>query len=319
MIELVPYQDSSRVDWDGLVERSRNGFFQFRRAFLEYHSDRFPDRSYLAYEKGRCVAVLPGHLNGADGWATHLGLSHGGFVLAPETRLPQLEELFGQLHASLREQGIRTVRYKAMPWWLQREPAQDDIYLLQSRFQARRQALWLNTLISLDADLSLSKRRRDAHRAQAEGVEIAASRDWEGFWDILAQRLSERHAVKPVHSCDEIRLLAGRFPEQIKLWCVLEHGRIRAGMVGFLYGGTFHVQYSATDARGRELRALDLLALHLIDRARPGHRWFSFGTSCEDGGAVLNGGLLAWKEGFAGHGAVYEEFAYDVPGDDRHA
>jgi Acetyltransferase (GNAT) domain len=319
MIELVPYQDSMKADWDGLVERSRNGIFQLKRDFMEYHCDRFPDRSYAAFDKGRCVAVLAGHRNGPDGWASHLGLSHGGFVLAPEIRLAHLRSFFDQLHADLRMQGIGNVRYKAMPWWLQREPAQDDLYLLQGTWNARRQSVWLNTLISLDGDLSLAKRRRDAHKAQVEGVEIEASQDWEGFWEILTQRLSERHAVKPVHSCEEIRLLANRFPDNIRLWCVQEHGTIRAGMVGFLYGNTFHVQYSATDVRGRELRALDLLALHLIDHASSDHRWFSFGTSCEDGGSVLNEGLLTWKEGFAGHGAIYEEFAYDVPGVDHHA
>jgi hypothetical protein len=234
-------------------------------------------------------------------------------VLAPELRLEHLQELFAQLHAHLRSRGIRRVRYKAVPWWLQKEPAQDDLYLLQERYGARRVAFWLNTLIALDCDLSLAKRRRDAHKALHAGIEICASQEWEAFWEILAARLRERHGVDPVHSLEEIRLLSGRFPEEIRLWCVREGGKVRAGAVGFLYRDVLHVQYSATDARGRQLRALDALILHLIDEFRGHRRFLSFGTSCEEGGTVLNSSLLAWKEGFAGHGAVYEEFAYAVP------
>ena len=313
MIELVPWTPSLRDDWDALVDSSRNGIFQFHRDYLEYHSDRFEEVSFLAYEKSRCVAVLPGHRDGATGWATHRGLSHGGLVVSPGIGTASIEEVFRLLHANLRDRGFRSARYRPVPWWLHREASQEDLWILE-RAGARRSGLWLTTLVELPRARIPAKRRRDARRAHE--LVLGESDDWDPFWAALATRLGERHGVRPVHTVDEIRLLQSRFPDSIRLFSAAEGGTLVAGIVAFLYGDTFHLQYSATTARGRELRALDALVLERIDAISGSFRRLSFGTSCEQAGEILNHGLLDWKEGFAGHGAVYEELSYEIPAGD---
>jgi hypothetical protein len=41
MIEVRRYEPSYQVIWDAFIQRSKNGTFLLRRAFMDYHSDRF--------------------------------------------------------------------------------------------------------------------------------------------------------------------------------------------------------------------------------------------------------------------------------------
>jgi hypothetical protein len=311
-MEAVAYQPSLKTAWDEVLDHSRNGLFLFRREFMEYHADRFQDLSYLFFEAGKPVELVAGHLDGPSGWATHRGLTHGGIVVG-DARTPDTQAMFHALHGDLRQRSISRVRYKALPWWLQTAPAQEDLWILE-RLGARREALWLNTLVDLDSQPKVSTlRKRGASKAGQAGIAISQGDHWDAFWPVLTQRLASRHDVKPVHSVDEIRLLAGRFPDKIRLWCALDGDEVLAGIVGFLFDTTLHVQYSAASDRGRDIGALDLLALSLSERNPSRAKWLSFGTSCEQGGQILNEGLLAWKEGFGGHGAVYDDLSYDLP------
>jgi len=312
-MEAVAYQPSLKGDWDSVLDRSRNGLFLFRREFMEYHADRFQDLSFLFHDEGKPVGLAAGHLDGESGWATHRGLTHGGIVTVSDTRTPDLQAMFDALHAALRQRGIGRVRYKPLPWWLQTAPAQEDLWILD-RLGARREALWLNTLVDLQTRQKVSSlRKRGAAKARQSGIVVSENNRWDAFWPVLAHRLASRHGVKPVHSVDEIRLLANRFPDKIRLWCAMDGDEVLAGIVGFLFETTFHVQYSAASDRGRDAGALDLLALSLVEQNPSNAKWLSFGTSCEQGGQILNDGLLAWKEGFGGHGAVYDDVSYDLP------
>jgi len=312
-MEALAYQPSLKGHWDSVLDRSRNGLFLFRREFMEYHSDRFQDLSYVFLHDGKPVGLVVGHLDGPDGWATHRGLTHGGIVALSETRTPDLQSMFDALHNALRQRNISRVRYKPLPWWLQTSPAQEDLWILD-RLGAKREALWLNTLVDLQGSQKVSSlRKRGAAKARQTGIVVCEGDLWEKFWPVLEHRLASRHGVKPVHTLDEIRLLAGRFPDKIRLWCATDGDEVLAGIAGFLFDTTFHVQYSAASDRGRDAGALDLLALSLIEQNPSNAKWLSFGTSCEQGGQILNEGLLAWKEGFGGHGAVYDDVSYDLP------
>lgn len=312
-MEALAYQPSLKGHWDTVLDRSRNGLFLFRREFMEYHSDRFQDLSYVFLHDGKPMGLVAGHLDGPDSWATHRGLTHGGIVALSETRTPDLQSMFDALHVALRQRNISRVRYKPLPWWLQTSPAQEDLWILD-RLGSKREALWLNTLVDLQGSQKLSSlRKRGAAKARQTGIVVCEGDLWESFWPVLEHRLASRHGVKPVHTLDEIRLLAGRFPDKIRLWCATDGDEVLAGVVGFLFDTTFHVQYSAASDRGRDAGALDLLALSLVEQNPSNAKWLSFGTSCEQGGQILNEGLLAWKEGFGGHGAVYDDVSYDLP------
>ena len=82
-IEVVRYDPGQRAAWDQLLGQSKNGLFLFQRDYMEYHADRFPDFSAIAYLDGKPVMLCPASLDHDDGIAdSHPGLTFGGFVLA---------------------------------------------------------------------------------------------------------------------------------------------------------------------------------------------------------------------------------------------
>ena len=70
-----------------------------------------------------------------------------------------------------------------------------------------------------------------------------------------------------------------------------------------------HVQYGHATPRGKDVGALDLLYLNLIDRYREkGFAYLDFGNSNEQEGRYLNENLIAQKEGCGGRSVVYRMF-----------
>lgn len=312
-MEAVPYTPELAETWDRLVDGARNGHFQWKRGYLDYHLDRFPGRSYLFRDGDRWFGGVAGHDWGEHGWASHRGLTFGGFFLAPETRTPQVRDMFNALHARLREAGKTVVRWRPLPWFHAREPSEEDRYFL-FRLDARLVSRTLGTLVAPERLELSDKRRRDFAKIRRAGLRVERRHDWENFWPVLERNLQDRHGVRSVHTLDEIRLLATRFPREIELQGALLHDRWLGGLVLHRTPETLHIQYSAATDEGRANGVPYLLALEAGQSARGTSRWLSFGNSCEQGGLVLNDGLLAYKERFGGHGAVYEEYEYEPAG-----
>ena len=67
-----------------------------------------------------------------------------------------------------------------------------------------------------------------------------------------------------------------------------------------------HVQYIAASPLGKKQGALDLLFQQLICERYAHKRYFDFGISTEQGGQILNEGLLFQKEGFGARAILYD-------------
>jgi len=63
MIELIEYKHNLKSNWDELVLSSKNGTFLFLRDYMDYHSDRFYDNSYIVLRKGKIEGIIPGNIN----------------------------------------------------------------------------------------------------------------------------------------------------------------------------------------------------------------------------------------------------------------
>lgn len=295
-VAVTPYEPAQAAAWDAFVERSPNGLMLFRRGYMDYHADRFTDASLWLSEGGRPVAVLPASRDG-DTVVSHGGLTFGGLVLAPETRLATVGEAVAALCDHARAAGLRSLVYKQTPAFLSDPLTSPDDYALH-----RAGATLLRVEPNLVVDLASrpppqERRLRSARRAHRLGVEVRSSDDLAAFWQILEPVLA-RHGVRPVHSVAEIELLRARFPEEITLRAAYLDGTMVAGSVLYRYGHALHSQYSAAADAGRDAGALDLVFTSLLDELQAPMRWLSFGISSEQGGAILNEGLTAWKEGF---------------------
>lgn len=311
-LDIQRYTPEQQTAWDELVNHSSAPTFLFLRDYMEYHADRFDDYSLMIYEGNKLLALLPASRHNNE-VVSHGGLTYGGFVTTMAITSQRLLEIFETVAQHMRGEGITAWHYKPMPHIYHQFPQEAELYAL-FRMGAVRTACNLSSAISLSTPVRYAElRRRGIKRAQQNGIVITESNhDYGPFWDILTQCLHDRHGVTPVHTLAEISMLHSRFPRNIRLYTATKDGRVVAGCVMYYTGTVAHAQYISASPEGRECGALDLLFSHLIEREYQGYLYFDFGISTEEGGHILNTGLLSQKEGFGARGVIYESYRIDL-------
>ncbi|MBO5702974.1 MAG: GNAT family N-acetyltransferase, partial [Bacteroidaceae bacterium] len=312
-ITLMRYQPHMKQTWDAFVAQSRNGTFLLQRDFMDYHADRFTDHSLLFYADRRLLAVLPAEEAG-EVLSTHRGLTYGGFITSASVTASQMLAMMRCLLDYLREQtSLRRLVYSPVPTFYASYPCEEDRYAL-FRHGAQRTQCKLTSIIPLANPLPFSTlRRRKIKVFEQASLMIKENEDWSAFWAVLTQNLQERHQVKPVHCLDEILRLHAAFPDHIRLHQVFSaEGEPLGGAVVFETDRVAHVQYIASTESGRALGVLDGLFAQLITQRYAHKTYFDFGVSVEQGGWVLNEGLIHQKEGFGARAAIYETYEVRV-------
>lgn len=311
-ITVVRYTPSHRAVWDSFVAGCKNATFLFERGYIDYNP-RFTDHSLLFYKGSELVALLPACLCG-DVLASHGGLTYGGFLYGCNVGTEQMLALFDALFGYLRlNTTVKKVVYTPVPHIYATYPAEEDLYALY-RCNAQLVARRVSSVVWQPRALPFSTlRKRKVKRAAGRGFTIHEDCNYAAFWAVLAENLRKEHAAVPVHSLAEIELLASRFPHNIKLYRVADAaGNTVAGTVLYVTERVVRVQYIGSVQAGREAGAVDFLFHHLVHTRYAHKEFFDFGTSVEQGGRVLNCGLIFQKEGFGGRAVVYDCYEVDV-------
>lgn len=313
MIKVERYTPSMASLWNATVEASRNGTFLHNRAYMDYHADRFDDFSLVARgHGGNIIAVLPADRRN-NVLRSHAGLTYGGWLMSPRADIEAMTEVWEQSRRLAIDAGIDTLVYKPVPHIFHRYPAEEDLYVL-FRDHAVTSAVGLSSAIDMQCPLPFDQNaRRACKRAQAEGLTVRATDDYAGFWSILSDVLALRHNTRPVHTPDEIKLLASRFPDNIRLYGVYRGSQMIAGTVLYITPTTIHAQYIASDEDGRNNGALAFQFAHLIGLYSGTTRYFDFGVSTEDGGKILNNGLARQKSGFGARAIAFNTYTVKWP------
>ena len=129
MIDIVGYNPDYKIQWDNTIRNSRNGTFLFYRDYMDYHSDRFIDNSFLVIKKGKVGCLIPGNID-KNTFVSHQGLTYGGLITTQKIKVNEVIEIFNQLDNALKAKGIQEVIYKPVPLIYHRIPSQEDIYAL---------------------------------------------------------------------------------------------------------------------------------------------------------------------------------------------
>ena len=294
-------------EWNRTLSESRNGTFLINRKYLDYHSDRFTDHSLLFELNGEVIALFPANERGGVVYS-HQGLTYGGLIMTSRCKGAVVLEIFEMLISYYREFGFEELIYKPIPHIYHTKPSEEDLYALY-RNNAQTISCGISSTINLSEEVSFnSLRTRGVKKALANNVEVKEECDFSQFWEVLTSNLEQRHSVSPVHSISEIKLLKSRFPENIRLYTATKDDEILAGVVIYETETCVHSQYIATTQLGREISALDLLFSYLIKERYKEAKYFDFGISTEEGGAVLNNGLLSQKEGFGASATIYNSY-----------
>lgn len=311
MITIKRYTAEDAATWDAFVDASKNGTFMLKRGYMDYHADRFTDHSLLFYREEELVALLPASQHGDELWS-HRGLSYGGMVVNLKMTVQLMLSLFEALKVYMCSNGITRLIYKRVPSIYYTYPSDEDLY-----------ALFRNNAILIRRDISATifmperirfseRRRRGVKNAIKSGIEIKESCDYEQYVEMLSDILAKYHNAKPVHTAAELKLLADRFPDNIKMYAAFQDDRMIAGVVMYVTLKVAHTQYIANSDEGRQCGALDALMDYLINECYSDKEYFDFGISNENEGRFLNEGLISQKQEFGGRAIAYDFYELQV-------
>lgn len=306
------YTKENRLAWDTFISGAKNATFLFARDFMEYHSDRFTDYSLLVYKDDLLYAVLPANIVG-DKLYSHKGLTYGSLVLSKSAKLLYTFEAFKALLAFLDAKAISTLELRNIPTFYNTMPSDELSYFL---FKANATLIKRDALMVIDTSTKIKfqkNRREGINKAKRNGLTIAVEHNFEGFWNqILIPNLQKKHGVAPVHSLEEIQLLAAKFPDHIKQVNVYKDNVIVAGTTLFLTKTTIHPQYVSGNSDKNAFGSLDLAYDYIINHFDSSKRYFDFNISSEENGTALNSGLIFWKESCGARTYVADNYLIDT-------
>jgi hypothetical protein len=306
-MQIFLYKTEHKQIWDGFIKNSKNGHFIHLRDYMEYHSDRFADNSILFFEDNNLIAVLPAHKKEKTLYS-HQGLTFAGLIINKSIKTISVIKIFETLKQYLIDNSFDELIYKAMPHIYHQNPSQEDIYAL-SKLGASKIHTELSSAIDLKSKIKFSKGKLEGvKKASKNSITISKSEDFEAFYQIMHELLTNKYQTKAVHNLDELRLLKNKFPENIKLFAAFENSNMIAGTIIFETQTVAKTQYISSTERGRELGAVDAIMNYLINELYTNKSFFDFGSSRSDDDYGFNESLLAQKEMFGARAIVQEVY-----------
>ncbi len=312
-IKIVRYSPDMAPDWDRFVANTKNATFLHMRGYMDYHSDRFHDYSLVALKNDKIIGVLPANRDG-DTLFSHKGLTYGSWLVpVKHFDIMTMLSIWQEMTILLKSDGINRLIYKPVPYIYHSYPAQEDLYTI-FRHEGKLIESNISSTIPIKNALRFDENARRAIKAaKASGVTVTESDDFESFWYILADLLQSKYMTKPVHDIDEIKLLASRFPENIKLYAAMLGEQMLGGTVLYYSRHVIHAQYIAASYEGKKKKILPLVFEHIISHIdNDDIDYFDFGISNEQGGKFLNEGLVMQKDGMGGRGVVYNTYSIEI-------
>lgn len=309
-IKVIPYRPEMAVSWDDFIQKSRNGTFLQTRAFMDYHSDRFDDRSSLVQLGDDIIGVFPANDAGSV-VASHSGLTFGALIFGMDQRAALVRDMLRSLIDHYGAAGYEKIYYKAVPHVFHRYPAEDDLFGLHN-VGAKLIRRDLSAVIPSSGPAKISAlRKRGKNRALKNNIVIREGDFYKEFHALLSSVL-QRHDATPVHSVTDLLSLKERVPSRVRLIGAFENDVLIAGTWVFQFDTVWHTQYLANSNRGQEIGALDLILFHLLEQTAQQGLHLSLGASTEKGGTILNEGLMAQKEGFGARAMVLDHYEIGI-------
>jgi hypothetical protein len=264
----------------------------------------------LVYEVDKLVAVLPANRVGTTVFS-HQGLTYGGLVLAPNSKLNNVISIFKAILFFLNENAISVLNIKNIPS-IYCATFSDEIDYLVSICNGKTTMKHALAVVNLDSNFKISKSRRECiNRGKKLNLVIKEEENLASFWKgILIPNLKEKFNSKPVHSLNEITALKSKFPQNIKHFNVYYNEKLVCGTTLFITKKVVKPQYISGSESNNLLGSIDFLYDFLINEVSKGKKVFDFGPSHENNGLNIVKNINFWKESF-GAQTVVQNF-YEV-------
>ena len=312
MVEVKKYNSKLKHDWNDFLLNSKNGSFLFNRDFMEYHSDRFEDHSLFFYINGKLSAIIPASIKDKT-LTSHAGLTYGGFVTSKSMNVIKMKAIFEGFTLYCQTNNIKKIIYKVIPYIYHSIPSEEDQYVLFLK-KAELIKREVSSTISLDNFTLPGNKRRGANKAKEFGFTFKATSDYELFFKITNEGLSNKYNVSAVHTHHEMEKLRKLFPKNIKLFGAYINDKLLGGALIFENRDLVHAQYIASTAEGKKMRVYDFM-MDELTKLYADFKWFDFGISTENGGQIINEGLLKQKNEYGAAAVNYDTYEILIQND----
>lgn len=314
MIEVKFFKSENILEWNNFLINSKGQTFMFNRSYMDYHTDRFIDRSVLIYENGELVAMMPASLNiDSISITSHSGLTFGSFIVKENLRTTKTIEYFYHCINFLHTNNISYLYFKQIPLFYSNITS-DEVDYANFILEAEMYRVDIAYVIKYKKQIPYQERRiRSIKKAIKNKIEVKQEKTFEKFWnEILIPNLKERFGVNPVHSLEEITELAYKNEKSIVQYNAYLGSQIIAGTTLFITPTVVHAQYISASDEGRKNGGLDFLFDFIIKHYSDHKKFFDFGIVNENSGKSINQGLLDWKEGFGARAYVHRFYKIDT-------
>lgn len=322
--KVEKYSSEHYGEWQDFVRMSVNGTLFHEQKFLSYHDEgKFEDCSLMLYCKDELIAVLPAAvLQRGDKKVlkSHPGTSYGGLVFGTIPKLKEVIDCINAVEEYARNNNISRFEFRQAPKIFLSTPIdQIDFALVQLGYEREDQELStcyplleyrdipIEDMVKLFENDGRNKVRKNVRKAIRTGLEFREldNSEIEKYYEILLDNLV-RHDAKPAHSLADIKKLKELYPERVRLYGVFVAGNLAAGYLIFNINSIgWHVFYGSMDYKYQVERPTTFgLFMLLKTLADEGYEYLNMGISTEDGGRVVNWGLLDFKESFNGTGII---------------
>ena len=310
MIKIKKYDLKYKDQWDSFISSSKNGNFLFYRDYMEYHNDRFTDFSLIFIKNNKIIALLPANID-EDVLFSHGGLTFGGVISDKTMKTPLMVDIFNELKKYLKDKEVKKLIYKVIPHIYHTIPAEEDliaIFMNKGKLSRRD----VSSTILIEEKIGFTKGKKwNAKKSKESGLKVSRTYDFERFMAILEENL-KKYDTKPVHTLDEIKLLASRFPNNIKLFTASKGDEMLSGVIVYESTKVAHTQYIGALEEGQKLYATEIVLDYLINDYYKEKKYFDFGISTEQEGHYLNEGLIMSKESFGARAVVYDFYEIKI-------
>ncbi len=309
-ITIARFGKNDALQWNEFLGNTKNELFLFHRSYMEYHEDRFVDHSLLIYVEDKLKALFPANESDQQIFS-HAGLTFGGLLYNIDLKGNETVAVLKAVVDYYQQYGFVALYYKSIPNIFHKYPCQEDLYAL-FRNKANLYRRDISSVVALAEPIRFSESKRQSiTKCTKASVEVLENQQFDEYWQLLETTLA-KFEVKPVHTLAEIQLLKKRFPTQIRLFEARLNNELLAGIVVYDYNKVVHTQYMANAAKGRTMGALDYINATLIGGEFSNRGYYSFGISTEDGGKLLNEGLIQQKEMMGGRAIVHDFYKIDL-------
>jgi hypothetical protein len=310
-------------EWEALVDRAPDATIFHRLAFLAYHpASRFREHRWKARRGAggpvvAAIALAELAKDGATEWRSPYGGSFGGWATDAGVTLEEHVELVAAVMKEARAAGARALTIATLPAPYLTQGDLAELALVSNGAQcAGEECTHVVDLRGSEEELRAriaGASKRGARKAERLGTAARAGgpEDLARFHALVTESKRELNAA-PTHTLEELRAIAGRFPDALTLHVAENAGQLVGGILVFRCNDRAALSFYAIRAQIPEAnRAMDLLMERaILDAHRAGHAIFDLGTTTIEGRP--NPGLATFKEEWGGRPFVRRRWTMNL-------